>query len=229
MVPFFRICDTFFEGRLKSTAKGGNGMEDNNNLPLETNTYSIEPPAQLSSAEVSYFQPGDSVIYGTLGRCSVIGIETKRVGNQDLQFYRVEIYKPIAAKTKKNEASILIPLNSARQKGLRNPIRKDDVESVFTILRNQEYYFSIKDRWETISPQLETIIAKEGAHGLAKALSYFHIAKPNVFNPPIDFTRTHENVRHVLIRELADAQEITIRDAEEQINKAIKNKILQDS
>lgn len=174
------------------------------------------------------FSPGMDVVYGLHGRCSVTAIETREIGGNTQQFYRLEFPKNSFTRAKKSDASIMLPIEAAQSKGLRSPMNKEQADAALAILSNKEYYFSLDLHWKDIQPKLEKSIYAEGTIGLAKVVSYLFVLKNRDVVPPSQVTKFWDMVSKLLARELSDAQGLVMRDVEEDMLKRMKSKLQPD-
>ena len=180
------------------------------------------------------FSPGHSVVYGLHGRCSIEGIEEKQVGGQTVCFYRLQIAHPLLARSpqrsqaKKNNSSIWIPVDTAVKQGLRSVIQADEVEALFEILGDGEYYFSLEENWHSVKQKLEKEIFNHGATGSAKVLSYLHVRSDSHMIPPAEILKFAETVRKPLVREIAEVLDQPISNIEKRVDTALKNKLRPD-
>jgi len=187
----------------------------------------METTAQ-DSATATTFNPGESVIYGLHGRCQIISVENKAIGGESRPFYKLEVQKPALSRSTRPEPAIWIPVNSARDRGLRTPIDNAGVEQVFQILSSREYYFSLSDSWSVVQPKLEATIRAEGAIGLAKAYSFLTVLKRKLIVFPPEITRFYETVSRTFLRELSDVLQESMRSLEDRTIKMTKGKSLPD-
>lgn len=182
---------------------------------------------QVSSGPT--FKPGASVIYGIHGRCQIAAIETKKIGGEEIKFYKLEIQRPAASRSKKRVPAIWLPVANAESQGLRKPLDADDCEDIFSILENREYYFSPKENFKKIQPQLEKTVNSEGAIGMAKVISYLHVIMQKYVIAPDELQKAYDPVFHVLVREIAEATQNSIRSIEDRIEKGLRHKLLPDN
>lgn len=169
------------------------------------------------------------LVYGLLGRCSLVSIETRKLNGEEIPFYKIVLQKMSPIKTTRpNEAIILVPVESARQRGLRPVISKDQVEDVLAIVGSREFYFSTDERWDLLQKTLEKAINEEGIIGLAKALSCLYVIKKRSVVASSEISKFYESVERVLLRELAEVLEEPIKSVEEKVHKLLLHKLLPD-
>lgn len=179
----------------------------------------------MGKAIQTEFQAGDTVIYSTYGKCLLASIENKNVGNEVIPFYKLEIQRSTFSRSAKQDPAIWVPVSDGSKKGLRSPMTSAEAEVIFQILSNQEYYFSIDSSWGLVHPQLETTLRGEGAVGLAKVFSYLFVVTRKQIVPPSTTQRFFELIQKLLVRELSEAWQISIRATEEKIHKAARQKL----
>ena len=75
------------------------------------------------------YQPGDVVIHPAHGAAKVVGIESKDVGDGDMEFLVLE---PLFFDMK-----VYIPQNTAKASGLRQPVKKGHFRKVVTTLKKE--------------------------------------------------------------------------------------------
>lgn len=175
------------------------------------------------------FALGSLVIYGLHGKCSVRAIEKRQLGGEQIPFYRLEIQKSNLSRSTRQEAEIWVPVNSARERGMRAPITGDQANQIFEILSNREYYFSVNESWGIVQKKLEAALRTEGCSGLAKAVSYLFVLKRKQVVPAPEVTKLDETFHKLLTRELSDALGETITAVDAKIAKALRRKLRPDS
>lgn len=192
-------------------------------------TQGITSTGTEKSRGDSEFSPGTQVVYGLHGRCSIKSIETRRIGGQNMRFYKLEKQRSALSRSTRPEPAIWLPVETARAKGLRAPMTESEAKQVLEILGNREYYFPVNEDWQAIQPRLEMTIQVEGAIGLAKVVSYLHILKRKHIVAPAPIAKFDDNVRRVLARELAELREEPIRAVEDRFDTWMRHKLLPDS
>lgn len=175
------------------------------------------------------FQPGTSVIYALHGKCTITGIENRDCNGQSMKFYKLELQRSPLSRSTRQEPAIWVPLNQARQKGLRLAISKADVESVQKIFSSREYYFELNMPWLAAQSKMEATVRAEGAVGLAKAASYLFVLLRKQVVPDNTALRFQETVHKLLFRELSEATGDHPRILEERAVKSLRHKLLPDN
>lgn len=174
------------------------------------------------------FIKGDEVIYGLIGKCTIAEIETKKVGNEEQLFYRLERVKPAHLKAKRPEPQILLPLSKASQTGLRKEITSAELENLYELFSSREFFLPLDQNWPTTLVALEQMIRAEGAFGLARAYSFLYVLQNRQHLLNSEQNRFFDTVRHALFKELSDVTQRTIREIETEIHQLLKNKLKYD-
>jgi RNA polymerase-interacting CarD/CdnL/TRCF family regulator len=175
------------------------------------------------------FTPGTAVVYGMLGKCSVTSVENREINGETIRFYKLEVQKSALSRSTRQEPAIWIPVASARERGLRPVMTKEDAENVLSILSNREYYFPVNEPWSVTQPKLEACIRAEGSVGLAKVNSFLYVVKRRQIVPASEVTKFHESVNKLMLRELSDTLGEPVRVLEERINKGLRQKMIPDT
>lgn len=79
------------------------------------------------------FKVGDKAVYPAQGVAEVISIEEKDIAGNRLQFYVLRILD--------TDRKIMVPVNNAKQVGLRPPISESQIREIFAILRETNIPF----------------------------------------------------------------------------------------
>lgn len=193
---------------------------------METHTPETTSTLERNSAE---FAPGSIVMYPMHGRCLVQAVELRLIDGKPIHFYKLEVQRSTLSRSTRPEPAIWLPVQSARERGLRAPIGADNAVAVMAVLMSREYYFQINEPWSSVQPKLENIIRQEGAIGLAKAMSYTHVLIKKQIVPPSELIRFHENLSRLLFRELSEALNEQIKTLEEKVARGLRQKLLPDT
>lgn len=195
---------------------------------METNQANTQ--ATASSSTYSEFLPGTAVIYGAHGKCSIQAVELKKLGDQWMRLYKLEVTKPTLSRSTKQEPAIWVPVDAATSKGLRLPITAQTAQTLLdTILSDKENYFSLGESWSTLQHKLEACIRKEGAVGLAKVYAHLYTLKRKQVITITEITRYTESISKHFLRELSEATNQSIRSIEEKLTKTLRNKPVFDN
>ncbi len=174
------------------------------------------------------FSPGTTVCYGLHGKCQVSSIETKQIGDELQSFYLLKVVKSPLARSNKQEPAIWLPVKSAKDRGLRLPMTREQADEALKILSSREYYFPLQEAWNTLHPRLEACMRQEGGVGLAKVFSFLHVLKKKQVVAQPEVNRLTETVEKALMRELCEATGDALRVLEARIAKGLKQKLILD-
>lgn len=178
------------------------------------------------------FNVGEEVSYGLHGKCVIEAIEAKEIGGASVNFYLVRAIKnPILAKTQTTPktGAILVPVSSATASGLRKLMTKEEAEAALRLISEPDYHFELRQPWVAKQKLLEDVIRKEGGIGLAKVIGHLHILISRDIVPPTPVIRLYENCLRILSRELAEAMNVTAKDVEPLLQRALKAKASADN
>lgn len=201
----------------KSSRNGKVGVSMESQDPTEISRQSTE------------FLPGTPVIYGMHGKCQILGTEFRTLGEQKIKFYKLEIKKANAGRSTRTDTSIWVPVDSAKNLGLRPPMNAEEASEAIKILCNREYYFKPEDSWNSLLPKLESSIKKEGGLGLAKVFSFLYVLKKKQVVPSSDVQKLFETVQRLLFKELSDATGESSRVLEEKVARGMRSKLIPDT
>ena len=180
---------------------------------------------ETRTPHLSPFSVGDTVIYGVHGRCTIQAIESKTVGDQTVDFYKMEPVKPALSRSTRPSPAIWLPVQSQEKAGLRAPLTRDECESLNPIFSSREYYFDLKTHWHQTQPKLDEMIAREGAIGLAKVVSYLFVRTHQYVVVPGEQARYYETACRLLYRELSDALAEPMSLIQQRTEKLMKPKL----
>ena len=79
------------------------------------------------------FKVGDKAVYPAQGVAEVISIEEKDIAGNRLKFYVLRILD--------TNRKIMVPVNNAKNVGLRRPISEEEIEEIFAILKERTIAF----------------------------------------------------------------------------------------
>ena len=175
------------------------------------------------------FTPGTSVIYALHGKCNVIGTETRQLGNESILFYKLEVSRSSLSRSVRHDPAIWVPVATAKNRGLRNPMNQDQAEQALKALMSREYFFNTSESWSSLLPKLEACIYAEGGIGLAKVASFLHVFKKRQVVASSEVNKLQENVFKLLLRELSEALHTSARELEEKISKGFRSKLIPDN
>ncbi len=176
------------------------------------------------------FKVGDEVAYGLHGKCVITGIATKDLSTGPVSFYQIKTVKnPIIPRAvSPNDPAILVPVESAAVNGLRPLMNRDQAEEALKLLAEPDYHFEMNATWVTKQKKLEETIRKEGFTGLAKVVGHMYVLTKKDAVPASNITKFFDSVFRIFIRELADTMELTGKDVEPIVLRALKSKMSLD-
>ena len=191
--------------------------------------------AVLNTASISnetgntHFEVGTEYVYGLNGRCILASIEPRIIEGKTSTFYKLHKIKNTFSRSTKTDLAIWIPASRAVEMGLRKPLATSALDSILTILTSKEFYFNPNDHWGTLQIGMEAGVRKEGPIGLAKAYSFLYVLTKRQVVPTPEVSKLNETVSRLFVRELADALQITTKEAEEKAHKMMRPKLLADN
>jgi RNA polymerase-interacting CarD/CdnL/TRCF family regulator len=176
------------------------------------------------------FKVGDKVSFGLHGKCIITAIENKEFSGNSMEFYQIKSIKnplfPNAYQTDK-AAHIYVPVQSAKEKGLRELLDAPKIPELFLIIKGKhETYFSLDANWIQTQKHIEESIRREGATGLAKALNHLYILKSKANNNSKEQEKLFDRVKKILIREIAETTEQLGATIEKEIDKTLRQNSL---
>jgi len=187
----------------------------------------MEPQTSTDRSQ-SEFLPGTPVIYAMHGKCLVLGTEIRSLGGQTQKFYKLEVKKSPLSRAARGESAIWVPVEQARERGLRVPMSKPEGEAALKVLLSREYFFKTSESWGTLLPQLEAAVLQEGGIGLAKVSSFlFVLGRKQIVATP-EVNKLQDSINKLLFRELSEALGETIKSIEDRTARGFKNKLLPD-
>lgn len=177
------------------------------------------------------YKVGDEVSYGLHGKCVITAIETKELPAGSVNFYQIKTIKnPITAKNpNRKDGNILVPVDSARSKGLRSLMTKFEAETTLKLLSEPDYHFEMSESWVSKQKTLEEAIRREGPIGFAKVVGHLYVMIKRDAVPPSDVLRFYENVYRIFARELSESLGLTSKEIEPILAKALKTKLSYDN
>lgn len=188
---------------------------------METQT-----PSETSQTE---FLPGTAVIYAMHGKCQIIGTEVRQLSGKAIRFYKLEIKKSALSRSNRLEPAIWVPVETAKEQGLRLPMTREDADNVMKTLLSREYFFKLNNTWTTTLTELENCIRFEGGIGLAKVASFLYVLKKKQIVPTPEVLKLQESIHKLLFKELGEALGEAPKILEEKTLKGMRCKLLPDN
>lgn len=170
------------------------------------------------------FEMGDLVVYGSYGRCEILGVEETRVGEEVIKCYKMKKFKktnlPGGASSR---ATFLVPIKSAQNGSLRKPVSADCAEETLAVLKSTDrQYVNLDGNWLLHQRRYDEMIRREGAQGMAKTLSELAGYLSQTVVPTKSITNYYETIKRQLTDEFAEAMDIPSKDCEVKLSKALK-------
>lgn len=157
------------------------------------------------------FKIGEKVVYPNHGIGIIEQISSKKIEGNDNHFYHLRLSS--------TNSVVMVPINNAKQVGLRSPIDSSDCEKLMHILSDS--YISPpsdwKDRFKDFSDKMRTGNLFSVAE-ILKNLTYLSQFKPLSFREK----RMLERARFLVVSELATASSYSEIDVTEMIDEALK-------
>jgi RNA polymerase-interacting CarD/CdnL/TRCF family regulator len=182
----------------------------------------------MDSQNQAHFQVGDEIIYALHGKCRVLAVENREIGEEAIPFYKLEVMKSNLSRSTKQEPNIWLPVNSAPQRGLRPLMTEEACEEAIQILNSREFYFNPRDSWNILQPLLERTLHMEGGAGMAKVFSFLHVLKQRQIVPTPEVQKLFDGVSRVLFREICETLKIAPKTLEDRIRKGLRQKLAAD-
>lgn len=156
------------------------------------------------------FRVGNKVVYPAHGVALIEAIEDKTVSGCRQSFYILRILG--------NDTTIMIPTHNAKRVGLRDVIGRSEIPRVMEILRRKEVEISpnwnrrFKDNWERIKSgslyEMALVLRKLVVLQRERHLSFGE-------------KKMLENVRQLIVTEIAHAAGIDPREADGMVEKTV--------
>lgn len=164
-------------------------------------------------AKQEMFQPGDKAVYPAHGVGEVQSIETREISGSRKTFYILKILD--------NGMTIMVPTDNAKTVGLREVIDHDQVEEVFSILKERDIAVD-NQTWNRRYREYMEKIKTGSVYEIAEVLRDLSVLK---YEKELSFgeRKMLDTARTLLVKELAIAQ----RKDEKQVLKMI-GKIFKD-
>jgi CarD family transcriptional regulator len=153
------------------------------------------------------FKAGDKVVYPTHGVGRIEKLEEREMAGGRQKFFIVRLYS--------SEMKIMVPIDNVHKVGLRKLVRKEDIPKVLEILDGGKVHVSPNwnRRYKCNIDKIKTGSIFDLAEVL-KSLLYIQKEKNLSFGE----RRMLDNVRQLIVSEVAHVRNIRKEDAEKLIN-----------
>lgn len=161
---------------------------------------------------MSFFKVGEKVVYPNHGVATIEEITAKHIEGIDNYFYHLRLSA--------TSSVVMVPINNARQVGLREPIAKNDCESLLKMLGDSfsEPPSDWKDRFKDFSDKMRTGDIFSVAE-ILKILTYLSKSKPLSFREK----RMLERARFLVVSELVIASTSSEKEINEKVDYSLNN------
>jgi len=155
---------------------------------------------------VSFFKVGEKVVYPNHGVATIEDITARHIEGIENYFYHLRLSA--------TNSVVMVPINNAKQVGLREPIAMNDCDNLLKMLGDNfsEPPSDWKDRFKDFSDKMRTGDIFSVAE-ILKNLTYLSKAKPLSFREK----RMLERARFLVVSELA----IVSMSSEKEVNEKV--------
>jgi CarD family transcriptional regulator len=159
---------------------------------------------------VSFFKVGEKVVYPNHGVATIEEISTRYIEGIDNHFYHLRLSA--------TNSVVMVPINNAKQVGLREPIAKNDCDGLINMLGDSfsEPPSDWKDRFKDFSDKMRTGDIFSVAE-ILKILTYLSKAKPLSFREK----RMLERARFLVVSEIAVASMSSEKEINEKVDSSL--------
>jgi CarD family transcriptional regulator len=157
------------------------------------------------------YRVGDKVVHPIYGAGTVIAIARKSIGGTENRYYVIE---PLI-----HDMQIMIPVDRARDAGLRDVIKKSGISKVWRVLHGapSQPLDDHKERQELVNEKLKSANPVKIAE-VTRNLSWLERDRGRLGSKD---TKLLDRARNLLAGELAVAEEMTFEDALAKIETAL--------
>jgi len=154
------------------------------------------------------FKIGDKAVYPAQGVGVITGIESKEISGDTQVFYIMKLLG--------SERQIMVPMKKAKQVGLRNLVKQDQTEKIFTLLKQLPVTRN-KLNWNRRYRNYIEKLKSGSVYDVAEVLRDLHVMKSK---KGLSFgeKRLLETAKNLLIKELS----IVGSQSEDQVEERIK-------
>lgn len=205
-----------------------------NNSPLGVDGGCMEAVQNLTQSsknmETQNFKVGDVVVYGTRGKHTILSIESRTMGEQSMDFYKLEpVNYAVAKRASTNSASILVPAATARKSGLRSNCSASEMEKAINLLNQKdaevpESILSIPAN--KLGAEIEKLCNEFGAIGIAQSIQVLVAIQKRDAAMPKNLQTLLDQLLKNLSREFSDHKSPTpANEIEAELRKNLKLKL----
>ena len=163
------------------------------------------------------FDVGDAVYHPTNGAGVIANLQSMPTLRKGQKFYKIRMLG-------KGKTVLMVPVSKAEELGLRRAVSKEMVREVLEVLAADptDLPKKHKRRYKVCQDKLDTADTIQIAE-VVRDLTWRRL-KNDKLNVP--GRRIYKKALKLLVGELAVAQDVSLQDAEEQINEALKAQTL---
>lgn len=156
------------------------------------------------------FKVGDHVVYPSQGAGVVQERTTRVVLGQTHEYLKVVFVR--------GDMEVLVPLKKGEEVGLRHTVEADEIERLLEAIRQAD--LTLPNQWPPRFRAEQEILSTGSAYDLARLIGV--LAKRDVEKGLAATEReVLENAKTMLASELAVVQDISLQDAEKQLDEVI--------
>ncbi len=160
------------------------------------------------------FKVGDNVVYPSQGAGVVEEKTTREVLGETQEYLKISFIR--------GDMDVLVPLRKGQEVGLRYTINSEEIPQLFESLSRAD--LSLPTQWPPRYRTEQEILAAGSAYELARLIGV--LAKRDLEKGLAATEReVYESAKNMLASELAVVQEISLREAETQLNDVIAKSI----
>lgn len=161
------------------------------------------------------FKVGDMAVYPAHGVGKVTAIEHKEIAGSKTQFYILKIMD--------SGMTIMVPTSNVRHVGLREVISEDEVEAVYEILSEKGEYTITEQTWNRRYREYMDKIKTGSVYEIAEVLRDLSMLR---YEKELSFgeRKMLDTARHLIIKELAIAQNADEADVAQEIDEIFSSK-----
>ena len=155
------------------------------------------------------FSVGDKAVYPAHGVGEVVSIENREIGGSHQKFYILKIMD--------SGMTIMVPTSNVRNVGLREVINKEEVQTVYEILKEKGEYTITEQTWNRRYREYMDKIKTGSIYEIAEVLRDLSLLR---YRKELSFgeRKMLDTARNLIIKELAIAQVIDEIEVAEEID-----------
>ncbi len=162
----------------------------------------------MPKTNIQSFKTGELAVYPAHGVGMIVGVECRDVSGVGKHFYILKILD--------TEATIMIPIETASNVGLRKVVKKSMVPKIYEILKNRKEIILDNQTWNRRYRDYTDKIKSGCVMEVAKVLRDLYMLK---FDKELSFgeRRMLDTAKNLLVKELSIAKNIKEEKVEEEL------------